>query len=361
MPYSGPASAYGAIGKGSQAYFKMVNDKGGINGRKVNLISLDDSYAPPKAVEQIRKLVEKEEVAFIFNSLGTPSNTAIQKYLNQKGVPQLFVATGADKWADPKNNRWTMGWQPSYRIEARIYAKYILDNKADAKLCILYQNDDFGKDYIIGLKEGLGDRYAKLMVKEASYEVTDPTVDSQVVNLKASGCNTLVTAATPKFAAQAIRKVADIGWKPLHFLTNVSVSLAAVLQPAGVDKAVGLITGAYLKDPNDPAFKDDPGVNEWRDFMKKYMPGADTNDINYVYAFGVTQTMVQVLKQCGNDLSRENILKQAQSLKGFKPAVALPGIELTTSASDYRPFSQMQLAKFDGKTFVRFGNVLSGE
>jgi branched-chain amino acid transport system substrate-binding protein len=361
MPYSGPASAYGAIGKGSAAYFKMVNDAGGVNGRKINLVSIDDGYAPPKTVEQTRKLVERDGVAFVFNSVGTPTNSAVQKYLNKKGVPQLFVATGADKWADPKGNKWTIGWQPSYRIEARIYAKYILQNKPDAKICILYQNDDFGKDYIVGLKEGLGEANVKKIVKEVSYEVTDPTVDSQVVNLKATGCNTLLTAATPKFAAQAIRKIHDVGWKPLHFLTNVSVSLASVITPAGPEKAVGIITGAYLKDPNDPAFKDDAGLNEWRAFMKKHMPGADPSDVNYVYAYGVSQTLVQVLKQCGNDLSRENIIKQAAALKAFKPAVALPGVELTTGAGDYRPISQMQLAKFNGKSFERFGPVLSGE
>jgi branched-chain amino acid transport system substrate-binding protein len=361
MPYSGPASAYGTIGRGEVAFFKMINDNGGINGRKINLISLDDSYSPPKTVEQTRKLVESEGVAFIFNSLGTAPNTAIQKYLQQKQVPQLFVATGADKWSDFKDNPWTMGWQPSYRVEARIYAAYILKEKPDAKICVLYQNDDFGKDYLIGLKDGFGDKYAKLVAKEASYEVTDPSIDSQVVTLQAAGCNTLVTAATPKFAAQTIRKVFDIGWKPLHFMSNVSVSVASVLQPAGLDKSVGIITGAYLKDPTDPAFKDDPGMNEWRAFMKKYMPEADANDVNYVYAYGVASTLVQVLKQCGNDLSRENVMKQAANLKHLKLAVAVPGSELNTGAADFRPFSQMQLAKFNGKSFDRFGAVLSGD
>jgi len=361
MPYSGPASAYGMIGKATAGYFKMVNDKGGVGGRKIVLISLDDGYAPPKTVEQTRRLVEKDQVAFIFNSLGTAPNSAIQKYLNKKGIPQLFVATGADKWSDHKSNRWTMAWQPSYRVEARIYAKYIAQNKPDARICVLYQNDDFGKDYIAGLKDVLGSGYGKKVVKEASYEVTDPTVDSQVVELKASGCNTLITAATPKFAAQAIRKVHDIGWKPLHFLTNVSVSIASVIKPAGMDKAVGIITGAYLKDPNDPAFKNDPGMNEWRAFMKKYQPGADQTDINYIYAYAVSETLVQVLKQCGADVSRENVMKQAASLKGFKPSLALPGLVLNTGPTDYRPFSQMQLARFDGKTYVRFGGVISGE
>ena len=361
MPYSGPASSYGVIGKASAAYFKMVNEKGGVGGRKISLISLDDGYAPPKTVEHTRRLVEKDQVALIFNSLGTAPNTAIQKYLNKKGIPQLFVATGADKWSDYKANRWTMAWQPSYRVEARIYAKYITQTKPDARICVLYQNDDFGKDYIAGLKDVLGASYGKKVVKEASYEVTDPTVDSQVVDLKASGCNALVTAATPKFAAQAIRKVHDIGWKPLHFMTNVSVSIGAVIQPAGMDKAVGIITGAYLKDPNDPAFKNDPAMNEWRAFMKKYLPDADTTDVSYVYGYAVSETLVQVLKQCGTDFSRENIIKQAASIKGFTPSLALPGLALNTSATDYRPFSQMQLAKFNGKSFERFGNVISGE
>jgi branched-chain amino acid transport system substrate-binding protein len=361
MPYSGPASAYGAIGKGEVAFFNMINEKGGVNGHKITLLSVDDGYSPPKAVEQIRKLVESDGVAFIFQSLGTPSNTAIQKYLNQKKIPQLFVATGADKWSDYKNNPWTIGWQPSYRIEARIYAKYMLKEKPAAKVCVLYQNDDFGKDYIVGLKEGLGDKYDKMVVKEASYEVTDATVDSQVVTLQGSGCDVLVTAATPKFAAQTIRKVFDIGWKPLHFMTNVSVSIASVMKPAGFEKGVGIITGAYLKDPTDPTLKDDPAMNEWRDFMKKYLPDADATDVNYVYAYGVSQTLVQVLKQCGADLSRENVMKQAASLSHFKVGVAVPGTELNTSASDFRPFSQMQLAKFDGKSYVRFGEVISGE
>jgi branched-chain amino acid transport system substrate-binding protein len=361
MPYSGPASSYGVIGKASAAYFKMINEKGGVGGRKIALVSLDDGYAPPKTVEQTRRLVEKEQVAIIFNSLGTAPNSAIQKYLNRKGIPQLFVATGADKWSDPKENRWTMAWQPSYRVEARVYAKYILQSKPDARICVLYQNDDFGKDYIVGLKDVLGSSYGKRVVKEASYEVTDPTVDSQVVDLKASGCNVLVTAATPKFAAQAIRKVHDIGWKPMHFMTNVSVSIGSVMKPAGPDRAVGIITGAYLKDPNDPTFKNDPGMTAWRAFMKKYLPGADLTDVNYVYAYAVSETLVHVLRQCGRDVSRENIIKQAASLKDFKPTLALPGLALNTSAADYRPFSQMQLARFNGTSFERFGGVISGE
>ena len=361
MPYSGPASAYAAIGKGELAFIKMVNDKGGIKGRKITLLSVDDGYTPAKTVEQIRKLVESEGVALIFNSLGTAPNSAIQKYLNQKKVPQLFVATGADKWADPEHFPWTMGWQPSYRIEARIYARYILAQKPAAKICVLYQNDDFGKDYLVGLKDIFKDKYATMVIKEASYEVTDPTVDSQVATLQAANCDTLVTAATPKFAAQTIRKVYDIGWKPLHFMTNVSVSISSVLTPAGPEKAVGMITGAYLKDPSDPEFQNEPGMNEWRDFMKKYMPEADAKDVNYVYAYGVATTLVQVLTQCGDDLSRENVMKQAASLKGLKLGVAVPGTELNTGPNDFRPFSQMQLAKWNGKTFERFGAVLSGD
>jgi len=361
MPYSGPASAYGAIGKASAAYFRMINDQGGVGGRKINLISLDDGYSPPKTVEQIRRLVEKDEVAFIFNVVGTAPNSAIQKYLNEKGIPQLFVATGADKWSDYKNFRWTMSWQPSYRVEARVYGKYINENKPDAHICVLYQNDDFGKDYLLGLQDALGPSYAEKVRKTASYETTDPSVDSQVVDLKASGCDTLVTAATPKFAAQAIRKVHDIGWTPLHFMTNVSISIGAVMQPAGPEKGVGIVSGAYLKDPGDPAFQNDPAVVQWHGFMQKYLPSADAADGNYVYGYAVSETLVQVLTQCGSDLSRENILRQATSLRGFKPSLALPGLELNTSPTDYRPFSQMQLARFNGRNFERFGPVINGE
>jgi len=361
MPYSGPASAYGTIGKAETAYFKMINDQGGINGRKINLISLDDGYSPPKTVEQIRRLVEEENVAFIFQSLGTPSNTAIQKYMNAKKVPQLFVATGASKWGDPKNFHWTMGWQPDYRTEARIYAKYILKEKPDAKIGVLYQNDDFGKDYLIGLKEGLGDKAAKMIVQEASYEVTDPTVDSQVVGLQSSGANVLVTAATPKFAAQTIRKAYDIGWKPLHLMTNVSVSVASVITPAGPEKAVGMISAAYIKDPNDPKWADDAGMKAWRAFMAKDFPDGDVKDASNVYGYGVAMTLVQVLKQCGNDVSRENVIKQAANLKNFDVPILLPGIIINTSPDDYYPIQQMQLQKWDGKTWVLFGDVISGE
>ncbi|HUC64236.1 MAG TPA: ABC transporter substrate-binding protein [Stellaceae bacterium] len=360
MPYSGPASAYGVIGKGETAFWKMVNDQGGVDGHKIDFISVDDGYNPAKAVEQARKLVEEEGVAFLFNPLGTPSNTAIEKYMNAKKVPQLFVATGADKWGDYQHFPWTMGWQPSYRTEAQIYAKYILKEKPNAKIAILYQNDDFGKDYIAGLKDGLGDKYAKMVVKEASYEVTDPTVDSQIVTLQASGADTLVTAATPKFAAQTIRKVYDIGWKPLHLLTNVSLSVASVMVPAGPEKGVGVITSNYGKDSTDPAWANDPGMNEWRAFMQKYLPGADMKDNNYVYAYGVSMTMLQVLKQCHGDFSRANIMKQAANLKDFEVPTALPGVKINTSPSNYHPIRQMQLQRWDGKTWVRFGDVITG-
>jgi branched-chain amino acid transport system substrate-binding protein len=362
MPYTGAGSAYGVIGKGEAAYFQMINEQGGINGRKINLVSVDDSASPPKTVEQIRKLVEQENVAFIFNPLGTASSSAVQKYLNQKKIPQLFVASGAAKWADPKNFPWTMGWQPSYRTEAAIYAKHILRHLPDAKVCVLYQNDDFGKDYIAGLKEGFGAaEYEKRMLKELSYESTDPTVDSQVVTLQATGCNALVSAAGPKFAAQAIRKIYDIGWRPTHFMTNTSISLGTVLRPAGLEKAVGLITAGYLKDVTDDVWRDDPGAIEYKAFMAKHMPTADIADGGYTYAYGVAQTMVKVLQQCGDDLSRENIMKQAASLKNLQVASAQPGILINTSADDFRPFSQMRLAKFDGQHFQRFGDIISSE
>ncbi|HZJ67265.1 MAG TPA: ABC transporter substrate-binding protein [Kofleriaceae bacterium] len=361
MPYSGPASAYGVIGKTEQGFFKMINEKGGVNGRKINLVSLDDAYNPPKSVEQIRKLVENEGVAFIFNSLGTPSNTAIQPYLTEKKVPQLFVATGADKWADPEKHPWTMGWQPSYRLESQIYGKYLLKEKPNAKLCVLYQNDDFGKDYLTGLKQGLGDQYDKVVIKTASYEATDPTVDSQVVSLQAAGCDALLTAAIPKFAAQTIRKIFDINWKPFHLLSNVAISRTAVLQPAGLDKSTGVISGLYLNDPADPTLADDPGMNEYRAFMKQYLPDMDPNDGNSVYAFGVSTTLVKVLTQCGNDLSRENIMKQAASVSKLVVPVAVKGVEVTTSATNFHPIAQMQLAKFNGTSFERFGEVIAAQ
>jgi len=360
MPYSGPASAYGADGRAEVAYFKMINDQGGINGRKVNLMSVDDGYSPPKTVEQTRMLVEQEGVAFMFNGLGTPTQTAVEKYLNMKKVPQLFVATGADKWGDYKHFPWTIGFQPSYRIEAQIYAKYILKNKPNAKVAIIYQNDDFGKDYLNGVKDVFGDQYAKLMVKEATYEVTDPTTDSQVVGLQASGADTLVIAATPKFAAQIVRKVYDINWHPAEFLTNVSIAVGSVIKPAGVEKAVGIITGGYLKDSTDPAWDNDQGMKDWRAFMDKYMPGADQTDGNYAYGYAVAMTLAHVLKQCGDDLSRENVMKQATNIHDLEIPMLLPGIKVNTSPTNYHPLRQLQLARWNGKTWERFGGLIEG-
>jgi len=360
MPYSGPASSYGAIGKAELAYFKKVNDEGGINGRTVNLLSLDDGYSPPKTVEQVRRLVEQDQVAFIFQSLGTPPNSAIQKYLNDRKVPHLFVATGATKWADPKHFPWTIGWQPNYQTEAHIYSKYLLADKPGAKIGILFQNDDYGKDYVIGLKDGLGDKAKSMIVREESYETSDPTVDSQIVSLQDSGADTFLNATTPKFAAQAIRKSYDIGWKPLHFLNNVSISVGTVLTPAGLEKSVGVVTADYRKDPTDPRWKDDAGYKQWLAFMQKYMPDADLGDNDYPYGMMAAMTMTQVLKQCGDDLSRENIMKQAANLKDLEMPMLLPGIKINTSPDNFSPIKQMQLQRFNGKTWELFGDVLSG-
>jgi ABC-type branched-subunit amino acid transport system substrate-binding protein len=357
MPYSGPASAYGTIGRAEAAYFKMINDQGGINGRKVDFITLDDGYSPPKTVEQVRKLIEQEEVAFVFQTLGTPSNTAIHQYLNAKKVPQLFVATGATKWGDPEHFPWTIGWQPNYQSEAKVYVKYLLKTKPDAKIGILYQNDDYGKDYLKGIKDGLGDQAAKMIVSEVSYEVTDPTVDSQITTLKGSGADVFFNITTPKFAAQAIRKAYDIDWHPLQFLNNVSISVGSVLTPAGLEKSVGLITDAYLKDPVDPQFMDDPAMKEWRDFMAKYYPDGDLKDNSNVYGYTTAQTLVQVLKQCGDDLTRENIMKQVAHLD-FAPGTLQPGVKITTGPTDFYPIKQMRLQRFDGKTWVVFGETL---
>ena len=357
MPYSGPVSAYGAIGKAELAYFQMINDQGGINGRKVNLISLDDAYSPPRTVEQVRKLVEEDMVLALFQTAGTPSNSAIHKYVNAKKVPHLFLGTGATKWADPANFPWTIGFQPSYQIEAHIYAKYILKNKPDAKIAVLYQNDDYGKDYLKGLKDGLGDKVG-MIVAEASYEVSDPTVDSQIVTLKSSGADVLFTIALSKFASQTIRKVYDIGWKPLHFINNVATSVGTVLSPAGLDKSVGLITAGYLKDPTDPQWGKDGGMQRWRQFMNQYMPEANQTDYNYVYGYGAAQLMAMVLKACGDDLTRENLMKQAANVKDVMLDVTLPGIKLNTGPTDYVLVKQLQLERFDGKRWVLFGEVI---
>jgi len=357
MPYSGPASAYGTIGRVEAAYFKKINDEGGINGRKIDFVTLDDGYSPPKAVEQVRKLVEQEEVLLVFQPLGTPSNSAIHQYMNAKKVPQLFVATGASKWGDPAHFPWTMGWQPSYQTEARIYAKYVLASKPDAKIGILYQNDDFGKDYLKGIKDILGDKAAKMIVAEASYEVTDPTVDSQIVSLKGAGADVFFNVTTPKFAAQAIRKAYDIGWHPLQLLTNVSISVGSVMTVAGLEKGVGIITADYRKDPVDPQWQDDPAMKEWRAFMAKYYPEGDIRDNSNVYGYAVAQTLVQTLKQCGDNLTRENVMKQAASLD-LTSGLLAPGIKITTSPIDFYPIKQMRLQKFDGKSWVPFGEAI---
>ena len=357
-PYSGPASAYGVIGRAESAYFKMINDQGGINGRKINFISLDDGYSPPRTVEQVRKLVEQEQVLFLAGTLGTPPNSAIHKYVNAKGVPHIFVNTGATKWGDPKNFPWTMGFNINYQAEGNIYAKYILDTKPDAKIAILYQNDDYGKDYVKGLKDGLGDKAAKMVVAEASYEVTDPTIDSQIVTLKASGAVTFYNVTTPKFAAQAIRRVYDMGWKPLHILNNVSYSVGSVLTPAGLDKSVGLITAAYFKDPADPRWKNDPGFGEYSAWLKKYYPEGDIKDSFNVSGYLIAQGVVHVLKACGDDLSRENLMKQMMSIKDLQLPMMLPGIKWNTSQDDFFLIESAQLARFDGKEWVSFGKII---
>lgn len=359
-PYSGPASAYGAIGKAQAAYFQWVNDQGGVNGRKINFLSMDDGYNPAKTVEQTRKLVEQDEVLLLFNSLGTPTNTAIHKYVNARKVPHILLATGATKWSDPKNFPWTMGFNPTYQSEARIYAQYILKNHPAAKVAILYQNDDFGKDYLVGVKSGFGDKAGAMIVKEASYEVTDPTIDSQIVALKASGADLLLTFATPKFAAQTIRKVAEVGWKPVHLLTNVSASVGAVLTPAGLDRAKDIVTAAYLVDPTEPEFRKEAAFRTWQDWMKKYLPGADQNDQLNLYGYATAATLVHILKACGDDLTRENVMKVAATLKDVEIPLLLPGIRLNTSATDYSPIAEMRLAKFDGTRWVLFGDLLSG-
>jgi branched-chain amino acid transport system substrate-binding protein len=361
MPYSGPASAYGVIGRTETAYFKMINDQGGINGRKINFISYDDNYSPPKTVEQARKLVESDEVLLIFNSLGTPPNTAIQKYMNQKKVPQLFVATGATKWNDPQNFPWTMGWQPNYQSETIIYAKYILKNHPNAKIAVLYQNDDYGKDYLKGFKDGLGAKAASLIVAEDSYEVSEPTIDSHIVRLKASGADVFMNITTPKFAAQAIKKNAELGWKPLHFLNNVSGSIGSVIKPAGFENAQDIISSQYFKDPTDAQWKNDKAMIGWNEFLDKYYPEANRADASVMYAYIVSQGLVHVLKACGDDLTRENIMKQAASMRDYEPGGLLPGVKVNTSATDFAPLSQLQLIRFKGETWERFGEILSGD
>jgi branched-chain amino acid transport system substrate-binding protein len=358
MPYSGPASAYGTIGKIEAAYFKMLNEQGGINKRKINFVSLDDGYSPPKTVEMVRRLVEQDEVLFLMGTLGTPSNTAIHKYMNGKKVPHLFLATGASKWNDPKNFPWTMGFNVNYQSEGKLYAQDILRTKPNAKIAVLYQNDDYGKDYLKGFKDGLGDKAKTMIVAEQTYEVTDPTIDSQIVSLKGSGADTFFNITTPKFGAQAIRKVAEVGWKPVHYLNQVSASVGSVLKPAGLENALGLISMQYTKDPTDPTWANDPAMKEYFAFLKKYAPDVGVDDGNGTYGYAVAQLMEQVLKQAGDNLTRENIMKQAASLKSFQVPMAIPGILATTGPDDYAPFQTMQLVKFDGKTWTPYGKPI---
>jgi branched-chain amino acid transport system substrate-binding protein len=358
--YTGPASSYGTIGKAMAAYYKMINDQGGVNGRKINFISYDDAYSPPKTVEQTRRLVEQDGVLLDAGPLGTPTNSAIWQYMNQKKVPHLFVSTGATKWDDPKGHPWTIGWQPNYQSEGRIYAAFIMREKPGGKIGFLYQNDDFGKDYLKGLKDGLGDKAKAMVVVEASYETTDPTVDSQVVGMKAAGCDVFVNTGIPKFAAQAIRKAVEIEWKPLHILSSIGNSVAATLKPAGLENAKDLVSDFYLKDPNDVLWKDDPGFKEWVAFMDKYYPEGDKTDAGNVYGPSNAATVVQVLQQCGDELTRENVMKQAASLHDFTVPMLLPGIKINTSPTDFAPVKQVQMGRFDGVQWRLFGPLITG-
>ena len=361
VPYSGPASAYGVIGSTEAAYFKKINAEGGINGRKINFISYDDGYSPPKTVEQARKLVESDEVLLIFNPLGTPPNSAIQKYMNAKKVPQLFVATGATKWNDPKEFPWTMGWQPNYQSESRIYAKYLLKEKPNAKIAVLYQNDDYGKDYLKGLKDGLGAKGATMIVAEESYETTEPSIDNHIVKLKSTGADVFFNVTTPKFAAQAIKKMTEVEWKPLHLLNNVSSSIGSVMKPAGFEASQNIISSSYLKDTSDPQWKNDPGMKEFDEFLTKYFPEGNRIDASVMYAYTVAQGLVHVLKACGDNLTRENVMKQAASIRDLELGGLLPGIKVNTSASDFAPISQLQLERFKGEKWDLFGDVISGD
>jgi branched-chain amino acid transport system substrate-binding protein len=359
-PYSGPASSYSTIPKSMAAYYRMVNDQGGVDGRKINFISYDDAYSPPKTVEQVRRLVEEDGALLIASPLGTPTNSAIWHYLNQKKVPQLFVATGATKWNDPKHYPWTMGWQPNYQSEGHAYAAYILRERPGGKIALLYQNDDFGKDYLKGVRDGLGNK-ADMIILTSAYETTDPTIDSQVIAMQAAGADVFVNTAIPKFAAQAIRKAAEIQWKPLHILSSIGASVAVTLRPAGLENCKGLVTDLYGKDPTDPQWKDDPAFLQWAAFMDKYYPGGDNTDAANVYGPALAQTLVQVLKQCGDDLSRENVMKEAANLHHFRPPMLLPGIEINTSPTDFAPIKQIRMARFDGQRWQLFGPLISGQ
>jgi branched-chain amino acid transport system substrate-binding protein len=358
-PYSGPASSYSAVPKSQAAFYKMINTQGGVNGRKINFISYDDAYTPPKTIEMVRKLVEQDQVLLVASPLGTPTNSAIWHYMNQHKVPQLFVATGATKWDDPKGHPWTIGWQPNYQSEGRIYAAYILKQKPDGKIGILYQDDDFGKDYVKGLTDGLGAKVSMIVVK-ASYETTDPTVDSQIVSMKAAGCDVFVNTAIPKFAAQAIKKAAEIEWKPLHILSSIGNSVGATLKPAGFENAKGLVSDFYLKDPTDPRWADDPGFKWWTAFMDKYNPDGDKSDAGNVSGASLAGTVVQVLKQCGDELTRENVMKQAANLHDFTVPMLLPGVTANTSPTDFAPLKQVQMGRFDGERWRLFGPLLTG-
>jgi branched-chain amino acid transport system substrate-binding protein len=360
IPYSGPASAYGVIGKTEEAYFNKINAEGGINGRKIKFVTYDDAYSPPKAVEQVRKLVESDEVLVVFNPLGTPSNTAIQKYLNAKKVPQLFVATGATKWNDPKDFPWTMGWQPSYQSEAHIYAKYLMKEKPDGKIAVLFQNDDFGKDYLKGLKDGLGAK-TSMIIAEESYETSEPSIDGHIVKLKATGADVFISITTPKFAAQAIKKLAEIDWHPLHIVSNVSASVGGVIKPAGFENAQGILSANYAKDGADPQWDSDPGMKKFVEFLAKYYPDGNKLDGSVVYGYGAAQTMVKVLEMCGDDLTRANVMKQAASLKDFVPDTLLPGVKINTSPTDFAPIEQLQMMRFKGEKWDLFGDIINGD
>ncbi len=360
IPYSGPASAYGVIGKTEEAYFNKINAEGGINGRKIKFVTYDDAYSPPKAVEQVRKLVESDEVLVVFNPLGTPSNTAIQKYMNAKKVPQLFVATGATKWNDPKDFPWTMGWQPSYQSEAHIYAKYLMKEKPDGKIAVLFQNDDFGKDYLKGLKDGLGAK-TSMIIAEESYETSEPSIDGHIVKLKASGADVFISITTPKFAAQAIKKLAEIDWHPLHIVSNVSSSVGGVIKPAGFENAQGILSANYAKDGSDPQWDSDPGMKKFVEFLAKYYPDGNKLDGSVVYGYGAAQTMVKVLEMSGDDLTRANVMKQAASLKDFVPDTLLPGVKINTSPTDFAPIEQLQMMRFKGEKWDLFGDIINGD
>jgi len=360
-PYSGPNSIASSIPKTMTAYFKKINAEGGINGRKINFVTYDDAFSPPKAVEQVRKLVEGDEVLAVFGTMGTAVNTAIQKYLNQKQMPQLFVIAGASKFNDPQNFPWTMGWQPTYRTEALIYAKYLLQEKPNAKIAVFYQNDDFGKDYLNGLKAGLGDKAASMIVGEASYEITEPTIDSHIVKLKASGADVFFSFTTPKFAAQAIKRVGELGWKPMYFQSNTSATIGAVIRPAGFEHSQGIISAAFMKDPTDPRWKDDPGMKKFDEFLKQYMPEADRNDAFVMYGYNTAQTMVAVLKAAGDNLTRENVMKQAANMKDIEVDGVPPGVKINTKPTNYSPVSQLQLMRIKGETWELFGPVIGAD